>query len=142
MSSLLKPDGDDYPDAATKHLADAKALLGDSRFDGAAYLAGYVVECSLKSILQYETGNAPREHRLNRLANEVAKVTAIATAVTAKYLTPTVQNLPSTSIVGWSPEMRYRSASMSQTDADAWVGEADQFYSDTVASMILDGVIT
>lgn len=113
MSSLRKTDGDDYPDAAAKHLADAKALLGNSRFDGAAYLAGYVVECSLKSILQVETGNAPRMHSLKSLANEVAKASAVATAATAKYLTPVVQNLPSASIVGWRETMRYRSPSMS-----------------------------
>jgi len=106
MSSLLKPNGDDYPDAAAKHLADAKALLGDSRFDGAAYLAGYVVECSLKSILQVQNGVATRGHRLVSLATEVAKASTSATAVTAKYLTPTVQNLPSASIVGWRPDMR------------------------------------
>jgi len=31
---------------------------------------------------------------------------------------------------------------MSRADADAWVGEANQLYTDTIASLILDGVIT
>lgn len=43
--------GDDHPDAAAKNLDDASALFGARRFDGAAYLAGYVVECSLKTVI-------------------------------------------------------------------------------------------
>jgi len=43
--------GDDHPDAAAKNLDDALALLAAGRFDGAGYLAGYVVECSLKTVI-------------------------------------------------------------------------------------------
>lgn len=40
MSRLRQRNGDDYPDAARKHLEDAKVLLAGSRPDGAAYLVG------------------------------------------------------------------------------------------------------
>lgn len=53
MSNLLA-NGDDFPEAAEKLLADAKALHNASRYDGAAYMAGYVAECSLKTILLIE----------------------------------------------------------------------------------------
>lgn len=49
MSRLKQANGDDYPEAALKHLQDADALVRGRRFDGAAYLAGYVVECALKT---------------------------------------------------------------------------------------------
>lgn len=49
MSRLKRPNGDDYPEAARKHLRDADALFRGGRFDGAAYLTGYVVECALKT---------------------------------------------------------------------------------------------
>lgn len=56
MSGLRQGNGDDYPDAAEKHLEDSKVLMAGSRHDGAAYLAGYVVECVLKTLIQLETG--------------------------------------------------------------------------------------
>ena len=58
MSRLKTVQGDDHPEAAGKHLLDAGALLAAGRADGAAYLSGYVVECSLKSIYQLETGTS------------------------------------------------------------------------------------
>ncbi|XXY53413.1 hypothetical protein WME91_19980 [Sorangium sp. So ce269] len=51
MSNLALGNKDDYPAAAAKHLDDASALLGAKRFDGAGYLAGYVIECSLRSVV-------------------------------------------------------------------------------------------
>ncbi|HSN99958.1 MAG TPA: hypothetical protein VLS89_16800 [Candidatus Nanopelagicales bacterium] len=52
--SNLAYQGDDHPEAAAKHLDDAKALLAAMRYDGAGYLAGYVLECSLKTIVLLE----------------------------------------------------------------------------------------
>lgn len=49
MSKFRCPEGDDHPDAAGKHLLDALTLKENGRFDGAAYLSGYVIECSLKN---------------------------------------------------------------------------------------------
>lgn len=51
MSVLRIGLADDFPDAAEKHRDDAAALLRARRWDGAAYHAGYVVECSLKAVL-------------------------------------------------------------------------------------------
>ena len=50
MSHLRQGNDDDYPEAAVKHMQDSGVLLAGGRYDGAAYLAGYVVECALKSI--------------------------------------------------------------------------------------------
>ena len=52
MSRLRQGNGDDYPDAAGKHMEDSNVLIAGSRYDGGAYLAGYVVECSLKTLIQ------------------------------------------------------------------------------------------
>ena len=51
LVSNLAYEGDDHPDAAAKNLDDAMTLLAARRFDGAGYLAGYVVECSLKTVI-------------------------------------------------------------------------------------------
>jgi HEPN domain-containing protein len=54
MSSKLQASGEDYPEAALKHCDDAGRLLSGRRADGAAYLAGYAVECALKTLVQVE----------------------------------------------------------------------------------------
>jgi hypothetical protein len=51
MSNLALGNRDDFPEAARKHLNDAEVLLQADRFDGAGYLAGYVVECSLRTVV-------------------------------------------------------------------------------------------
>jgi hypothetical protein len=142
MSRFRQSNGDDYPDAAGKHFSDARTLVDAARHDGAAYLAGYVVECALKSLLQVETGTAPRIHLLPTLAQNVTAACMVAGAKTSKYVTPSVRDVPTATIAGWSETMRYRSPSMAAGDAQAWVDEADAVYADTVASMILDGVIS
>lgn len=51
MSTLRRSNGEDYPAAAAKHLDDAELLLREGRFDAAAYLVGYVIECSLSTVI-------------------------------------------------------------------------------------------
>ena len=60
---------DDYPGAASKHLLDSEALLAASRFDGAGYLAGYAVECTIKTVIQVEK-KPPHDHDLGRLSRD------------------------------------------------------------------------
>jgi hypothetical protein len=76
-SRIRQANGDDYPQAAMKHLEDAKSLLGANRVDGAAYLAGYVVECSLKSLVVVARGN-PRHfnHNLTGLSQHTLALAA------------------------------------------------------------------
>ena len=85
MSRIKRPNGDDYPEAAGKHLGDATALLGAGRVDGAAYLSGYVVECALKSIVILEGGNS-WGHDLNALSADALRLSALAGARTARYV--------------------------------------------------------
>ena len=40
---------DDFPGAASKHTLDSEVLLAAHSFDGAGYLAGYAVECTIKA---------------------------------------------------------------------------------------------
>ena len=49
--SRLQSNGDNFPEAAEKHLEDASVLIAGARYDGTAYLAGYVVECALKTLI-------------------------------------------------------------------------------------------
>ncbi len=53
MSRLAVGD-DDHPEAASKNLVDARALRDTGRHDGAAYLGGYVIESSLKTLILHD----------------------------------------------------------------------------------------
>src|SRR4051812_31003088 len=112
MSRLGTPQGDDHPDAAGKHLQDAKVLLIAGRADGAAYLSGYVVECSLKSLWLFELGEpigGPQPwrrgsaHDLASLRAQVASLAVSATARIARYLGSTINGATNTILDAWSP---------------------------------------
>lgn len=88
-------DADDHPEAAGKHLGDALVLSEAKRWDGAAYLAGYVVECSLKCLVIIEhNGNVGLAqagaqarglgHDLNALSQEALRLAVLPGARTAR----------------------------------------------------------
>jgi hypothetical protein len=141
MSILLTPQGDDHPEAASKHLQDASALLAASRHDGTAYLSGYVVECSLKSVVQLETGAPLHGHNFSNLNVRAATVSAVAGARTARYFGSATAGLLTSPIAAWKPEMRYQAPAISQADAIAFHQVASQVFTETIAEMLKDGVL-
>jgi len=142
MSKLARAQGDDFPEAASKHLNDAGVLLGSGQADGAAYLSGYVVECSLKSIIQLETGAPPQAiHGLVELVSQVLAVAATAGSKTARYLGPATRSISAASIRAWHPAMRYRAPFMAMGDAQAWHQEAAAVYQEVIAQMRLNGEV-
>jgi HEPN domain-containing protein len=141
MTKLRLSNGDDHPDSAHRHLLDAGALLARQRPDGAAYLSGYVVECSLKSIHVLETGKALKGHNFRSLIQNVSAAATAAGAKTAKYLGRATIGLGSSDIASWDPEMRYRSSFMTVNKAKSWHACAEKVYTETVHQMQLDGVI-
>lgn len=141
MSRMRTAQGDDHPEAAGKHLQDASTLLAASRADGAAYLSGYVVECSLKTIYQLETGTPLLGHDFGTLHNRVTAAALVAGAKTAKYLTLAVRGVLASPVASWRPEMRYRASVMAVADARSWVETATLVHQDSVGQMLLDGVL-
>jgi hypothetical protein len=144
MSKLAQNDGDDYPEAARKHCDDASVLNAGGRPDGSAYLAGYVVECALKTLLRHEGRTPPRGkkgHDLTHLAGLMLQVRALAGAKTAIYLTSPVLSVCAKPIASWDPEIRYRAPSMTPAAASTWLGDAQAIYKATVGQMFLDGVL-
>jgi len=141
MSRLRLPNGDDHPDAAGKHLDDASVLLPAGRSDGAAYLAGYVVECALKSIILVAGGH-PWGHDLNALGREALRLAALPGARSARYVPRMTQGHtlydPAS---GWTETLRYREpGAVTPTDAGSWLGEAQVVYESAIVAMRLDGV--
>ena len=142
MSNLKKSNGDDYPAAALKHLQDADVLLKGRRFDGAAYLAGYVVECALKALIQVESGRrVRRSHELTGLLDELDVLAVQATTRTGRLYVNVAAALRTADVLRWKPRMRYRGPEVTSSEADAWLRNAREAYSLIVGSLILEGAI-
>ena len=140
MSRLKQQNGDDYPAAALKHLQDADVLIKGRRFDGAAYLAGYVVECVLKTLIQVETGRADRSHDLTWLRDQFAKFAGQAGSRTGKFL-EAVEPLDSSEILRWEPEMRYQEPRIALDTAGKWFQDARDLYDRIIGSLLMDGAV-
>lgn len=158
MSRLASQD-DDYPKASKKHLDDAFVLHRGGRHDGSAYLAGYVVECALKSVLLHEASWNERErehdrrkleqeqarlrdeigHGLRDLLDEVSRVYAAATERSSRYL-PDLSGRAS--IHQWKASLRYRpSGDLTSSRAQEMLRDAHRTYKQTIEQMQLDGVL-
>ena len=141
MSTLKQPDGDDYPEAALKHLLDADTLLKGRRFDGAAYLSGYVVECALKTLIQVESGRARRSHELTGLLDEMDALAVQAKTRTGRLYVRVAAALRTADILRWRPEMRYRGPEVASSEADAWLRDAHRACGQIVGRLILEGAV-
>ena len=142
MSRLRQGNGDDYPDAAGKHLADSKVLMAGNRHDGAAYLAGYVVECVLKTLIQLETGGSPHFHDLSGLCDRLDGLAAQVGARHGKVYLAAEASLRASSVLNdWKPGQRYRAPEVTANDAGAWYREADVAYRQIMGQLHLAGTI-
>jgi hypothetical protein len=146
MSNLRHPSGEDYPDAAGKHYTDARVLMSRRRYDGAAYLVGYVVECILKTIIQVDRGNNDPiiKHDLNKLSTEALQLATLPSSKTARYFTRgSLTKLPyADPPAGWKETLRYRhEGTIPKTTAAAWVAEAKRLYMLVIGGLRKDGEV-
>lgn len=147
MSNKKQPSGEDYPEAALKHCDDARHLILGNRADGAAYLAGYAVECALKTLVQVEKKSTRliNDHNLNNLSAQALGLAAQPTNITAKYLTNTstlttlrYDNPPA----GWKEYLRYFPVgTIPALTAEQWVAEAERLYIEIIGELKKDGEI-
>ncbi len=151
MSKCCLSNGDDHPEAAEKHLEDAQVLEKCGRYDGAAYHAGYVIECCLKTMVLIETENdpiwmtqgGPGRHNLRDLSKSTLIFASLSSSKTARYnraMTSSHDIYNSNS--GWSESLRYRAKGfIDASRASSWVKEAKSVFSSTILQMRMDGVI-
>ena len=142
MSSLRQRNGDDYPDAAHKHLADAKVLMAGGRHDGAAYLAGYVVECALKSLILVEGTRPEPSHDLESLSGKLRTMATQVGFRTIRVYVSAQEILDGAEILAWKPGMRYQDARVTRDAAKSWLQEAKDIYSRIIDRLRYDGVIS
>ena len=140
--SRLQSNGDDYPEAAGKHLHDASVLMDGARHDGTAYLAGYVVECALKTLIQMQTERFHRSHDLQGLDSTLGTIAALADRPTKQMYASARKILRGADILAWNPEMRYQAADVTDSStAGTWLREATNIYSRIIGEMKMDGNI-
>jgi hypothetical protein len=145
MSNFRQSNGDDYPDASRKNLEDSKILLEANRYDGAGYLAGYSIECIIKTIALVEGTTLRRHgHNLNNLKTETIHILSFPSCRTAKY----ISNSAITSLSygsnpnDWEETIRYQGEGrVSGPVANTWIQEAQRLYKEVISQMILDRVI-
>ena len=131
---------EDFTAAAARHWNDAGILFSVGRFDNAAYLAGYVVECSLKSLIK-SAGLAPKpfSHAVKTLAGDVLLLACIAAPSIRRYCLPTSAQLDHL-VKNWNPEMRYwPTGQVAKVLAEDWISAAGEAYRALVIERVLDG---
>ena len=80
---------ENFADAASRHLDDALLLKSEQRFDNAAYLSGYVVECAMKTVLVASSMTTKRlGHELQTLTVEAMPLLWIVAPAMRRYDVP------------------------------------------------------
>lgn len=152
--SKLQVGDDDHPEAAAKNLQDAETLLRAGRHDGAAYLGGYVIESSLKTLILHDraydaTRGAHDAGRLKKAHAQVASKSfghALMKLMNASMghhgaaYAPTPENL-SKHTATWSESWRYRAPGVAQGVAADILADANRVYRQVVVKMRQDGIL-
>ena len=130
-----------FESAAARHLTDASVLWSEGRFDNAFYLAGYVVECSLKAVIVHSGGN-PSDfgHKLVRLEREGLDVAMALLPGLVRYRPEAVKVMALAD--RWSVARRYESTGETTREvAGEGIDLARQVFEVSVGGMFLDGLL-
>ena len=133
-----------FSQAAGRHLHDAEVLLNVQRWDNAVYLAGYVVECSFKVLVEIYIDQAAAKkygHDLTALQGKAMErlrlmYPALDRQLPASRTTGTVLDQE-------HPARRYaKSGIWSQSQAQEAVKRAKEIYLEIISNRVLDGRIS
>lgn len=116
-----------FREVAALRLKDAETLLRAKRFQGSLYLAGYAIECLLKFGVTRRQGCVylPAEletHDLDRLLDAAGLGPALSDF-------PAMEGTFSGFADQWGPELRYRTATLTEAQASELYADADEIYS-------------
>lgn len=132
-----------FQQAAARHLHDAQSLLNHQRWDNAVYLAGYVVECSFKVLVQVYIDSSSAKKYGHDLAELQSKGME-----RLRFIYPALDmQLPTKRTMGTvleqdHPARRYaKSGLWSKIQAEEAIQRAEEIYLEIIPKLILDGVI-
>ncbi|MGM3306585.1 HEPN domain-containing protein [Anabaena sp. WFMT] len=135
-----------FTQAAARHLQDAKLLLNEQRLDNAVYLAGYVVECSFKVLVEVYI---PKDQKAAiKYGHDLTKLQGLAMD-RLRLMYPVLDMQLSTSRTTGTvldqdhPERRYsQSGRWNDVEAEEAVNRAEQIYNEVIPRLVLDGKIS
>ena len=131
---------EDYLSAGLRHFSDSEMLREQNRVDNCAYLAGYTIECGLKTVLQVH-GHGVRAygHNLHALSGKGLVLAAMLSPGLSRYHVDRITSLAE-AIAIWNPEMRYATSGDVAPDKAKAVSEsAHAMISEVMAPLLLDG---
>lgn len=130
---------EDYFSASLRHLRDSQSLADVS--DNAGYLAGYVIECGLKRLLEL-SGSTSRAygHDLKNLQGRALTLAALLAPSAVRYRVDTIADLEKAS-GEWSPDLRYwASDALAKPSKQLLLKVADELFETLLVPLVLDGV--
>jgi HEPN domain-containing protein len=134
--------------SAGRHLQDAQILLREKRWDNAVYLAGYVVECSFKVLVEQYFPNDRGAGAVKKYGHDLTKLEGKAME-RLRVLYPILdRQLPTSRIDGTvlthnHPERRYfKSGLWTESQAKTSVERAEEIYRGIIPKLVLNGVIS
>ena len=131
---------ENFADAAARHLDDAMLLKAQRRFDNAAYLSGYVVECAMKAVLA-ASSMTPQGlgHELQTISVDAMSLLWIVAPAMRRYEVP-ASNEVDELIRDWRPDLRYgKSGVFDSVKAEQWTSAANRVFESFVVNSVLDG---
>jgi hypothetical protein len=130
---------DDFASAAARHWDNSAFLFENGRFQEAAYLAGYVAECSLKFCVE-QAQLIPREmrHELPILSSDGLELAKLLNPLFNRYQISTLI----TALLDWSETHRYeKTGFLPDAQLQAIVEQAHQVAEQILIPMLLDGYL-
>jgi len=130
---------DDFASAAVRHWDNSAFLLEQNRLQEAAYLAGYVAECSLK-FCEQKANLAPRPfgHDMNLLSSAGLELAQLLVPLMKRYQI----SVPLTDLFDWSETQRYESTGfMNDAKLQSIIQQAHGIAEEILVPMILDGYL-
>jgi hypothetical protein len=118
---------------AARHVRESELLLENKCPQGAVYMVGYAIECSLKARLSLQLG-IPRWTRncLDHLDANAFSHDLYTFAQLTKVATGTLRKVQ---LVEWDPQLRYHVSKISMTDGEKRHASALEVVQDVEALM-------
>jgi len=134
-----------FSNSAGRHLQDAQLLLVEQRWDNAVYLAGYVVECSFKVLVEqhFKHGGAVKKygHDLTELEGRAMERLRVLYPILDRQLP--ASRIAGTVLAQNHPERRYsKSGLWAEADATTAVQRAEEIYREIITKLVLNGSIS
>ena len=136
---------ENFTQAAARHLYDSQILLTEKRWDNAVYLAGYVLECTFKVLVE----NYFKADRVavKKYGHDLVELEGKAMERLRVMYPELDRQLPGSRINGTvlakdHPDRRYAQSGLwSEAQAKEAIEQAAEIYRDLIIKMVLDGII-